>query len=860
MSTIKEIIQRVDDVKPNCFPESIKLRWISLLDGKVAEGVYLLDALEARSLTYQYPEDLQHEPLIDFPYDDLYDLFLQAKIDFENGEYSKYQNTMEMFNSHYYDFVRWMAETYDPAQGGNRMGGNTYLLSAYALAVKHGFQGSEKEWLQSLFGKSVELRSKGSKIQWRHEGDEQWVDLVELSDERYFQVTADGVLSLKNVYRGAFPSNRVPENFPYGVSDKGKDAAGSRNAELPQNIVIPDTVGGVKVKSIAGGAFAGNLMLESISIPDTVEEIPRHCFENCRNLKSVHAVGVKRIERLALAFTGIETANFPNVTYIGNSAFSKSRVKEVNLPSLAKDGMGQTAFDYCLQLETVNAGNLTTVPIAAFFNCCNLQTVSCKEGIVSIGVSAFAGTPKLTAIDISKATGIHAYAFHRSGFEFDWKKLSDSGCAFGICATSEQLNPTDIWSGLTIKECENPLPTLFYQRYSGWANKTIGTTGKHYYGGCALFSFIHAYCGLRNIKLESVEDFESIADSYEEGILNKFKASMSHLYRDKDDHPPQAGDNAGFCSAFGLSYEHGQITSKENLQEIYDALADGKYVIIEVGTISPVEDYASLKGHAALIYGVRKDGKLLVADSGIGSKESPRGNTSAIHYKSFLHTGEADGPEGVNATDYYIISNGEATMSIIGDKLDALTGMVANIDKGFRTESGFVEIPENITPDATKVGEVTTIPCSNGNVTVEYASATTIRIKIPCSAGAKTIDFHADKNTLAEIEATSAILDDNGKCTTPRWLGSVLGNFFAPDVVALSHQPVSYTSVMKYEAALAAYAAYNNGWVLSDASIVGDDLNNENDTPNIVNTDGVKFLTFALKAGRYEWTAYYWND
>lgn len=36
---------------------------------------------------------------------------------FDNGEYNKYQNSMEQFNAHYGNFVRWFASTYEPAQG-----------------------------------------------------------------------------------------------------------------------------------------------------------------------------------------------------------------------------------------------------------------------------------------------------------------------------------------------------------------------------------------------------------------------------------------------------------------------------------------------------------------------------------------------------------------------------------------------------------------------------------------------------------------------------------------------------------------------------------------------------------------------
>lgn len=151
MAKIKEIIQRVDLNKPNDYPEAVKLRWIALLDGKIATSVFLMDIAEARRLAYTHPEDLETEPLVDFPYDDIYDLWLGAKIDFENGEYNKYQNAMEMFNSQYGDFVRWFADTYEPAQGlGYMCRENRYYISAYGLAVKHGFQGTEEEWVQIL--------------------------------------------------------------------------------------------------------------------------------------------------------------------------------------------------------------------------------------------------------------------------------------------------------------------------------------------------------------------------------------------------------------------------------------------------------------------------------------------------------------------------------------------------------------------------------------------------------------------------------------------------------------------------------------------------------------------------------------
>ena len=61
-------------------------------------------------------DDLGAELLVRFPHDDIYEAWLAAKIDFANGEYEKYQNSMAMYNELYEDFVQLVAMRYRPAQ------------------------------------------------------------------------------------------------------------------------------------------------------------------------------------------------------------------------------------------------------------------------------------------------------------------------------------------------------------------------------------------------------------------------------------------------------------------------------------------------------------------------------------------------------------------------------------------------------------------------------------------------------------------------------------------------------------------------------------------------------------------------
>ena len=65
---------------------------------------------------YTYEEDKDTVLLVNPPHDKLYREYLTARIDYANGEYNKYQNTMQMFNEFWNEFVIWFARNYRPAE------------------------------------------------------------------------------------------------------------------------------------------------------------------------------------------------------------------------------------------------------------------------------------------------------------------------------------------------------------------------------------------------------------------------------------------------------------------------------------------------------------------------------------------------------------------------------------------------------------------------------------------------------------------------------------------------------------------------------------------------------------------------
>jgi len=55
---------------------------------------------------------------------------------------------VELFRVWWNEYAAWYALMYDPASGKGELKG--YYVSAYAIAVKHGYKGTEEEWLSEL--------------------------------------------------------------------------------------------------------------------------------------------------------------------------------------------------------------------------------------------------------------------------------------------------------------------------------------------------------------------------------------------------------------------------------------------------------------------------------------------------------------------------------------------------------------------------------------------------------------------------------------------------------------------------------------------------------------------------------------
>jgi hypothetical protein len=132
---------------------------------------------------------------------------------------------------------------------------------------------------------------------------------------------------------------------------------------------------------------------------------------------------------------GCSSSTVPDgVTFIGESAFTGSRIQNVILPSSVK-GIGRSAFEncHCLSELALDSG-LKSIGDRAFANCHRLEDVEFNDGLEEIGSEAFAQCSLLSSITIPSSM--------KEPLPY---------------ATFEKETPTrsQIWHGAAFKDCYN---------------------------------------------------------------------------------------------------------------------------------------------------------------------------------------------------------------------------------------------------------------------------------------------------------------------------------------------------------------------------------------------------------------------
>ena len=122
------------------------------LSYEFAEGTFAAvgtEPEESATAAVSYTE-YGKELLVPKPHDKLYLSYLLAMIDLANAETRNYANSITVFNEDYQEYSGYYGLNVNPADGRAEFKG--YYISAYSIARKNGFTGTEQEWLKSLEG------------------------------------------------------------------------------------------------------------------------------------------------------------------------------------------------------------------------------------------------------------------------------------------------------------------------------------------------------------------------------------------------------------------------------------------------------------------------------------------------------------------------------------------------------------------------------------------------------------------------------------------------------------------------------------------------------------------------------------
>lgn len=109
-----EAVSKIDDLKHNTYTHEDKVAWLSRLDHLVRREI--LEAYDGAAPFggYNTQTDVETELLVPPPYDEVYLRWLEAQIDYANGEYSKYNNSIAMFHAAFQGYRNFYNRTHMP--------------------------------------------------------------------------------------------------------------------------------------------------------------------------------------------------------------------------------------------------------------------------------------------------------------------------------------------------------------------------------------------------------------------------------------------------------------------------------------------------------------------------------------------------------------------------------------------------------------------------------------------------------------------------------------------------------------------------------------------------------------------------
>lgn len=104
ISELIAYVRGTNKTSPNsAFPDELFCVWINEIEGMVQSEILLTSPADI--ITYPLPDNDDPELLVPAPHSKIYRAYVTAMMQFENGEYSSYNNSMELFNQWWREYL-----------------------------------------------------------------------------------------------------------------------------------------------------------------------------------------------------------------------------------------------------------------------------------------------------------------------------------------------------------------------------------------------------------------------------------------------------------------------------------------------------------------------------------------------------------------------------------------------------------------------------------------------------------------------------------------------------------------------------------------------------------------------------------
>ena len=146
--TVQQIITQVSNLLSGQVAEGELYAYFNEIELIIQTEYWGISRLDAVQYTVGEGEC---EPIVAGQYERMYSYWLLSRGHFKLHNETQADRFRKLFKSESAAFRRWLIRTH--GKGDAMHHGHGVYLSAYGIACKHGFVGSEQEWLASLHGR-----------------------------------------------------------------------------------------------------------------------------------------------------------------------------------------------------------------------------------------------------------------------------------------------------------------------------------------------------------------------------------------------------------------------------------------------------------------------------------------------------------------------------------------------------------------------------------------------------------------------------------------------------------------------------------------------------------------------------------